>query len=156
VVNGGFVEAIHIATVAQGAMVSLPEATAEAGKGIQGDRYAVGGGTFSDWPHDHEFTLVEAEVIEAAAAEDGLTLAPGETRRNITTRGIALNNLVGKQFRVGDALCEGTRLCEPCAHLESLTGKGGLCRILAGRGGLRAIIRETGSVRVGDAIVVCG
>lgn len=151
----GVVEAIHIAPLAQGEMVAVPEALVEAGKGVRGDRYAAGAGTFSTWPRDHEFTLVEAEAIESAAAEYGISFVPGETRRNITTRGIGLNPLVGTRFQVGEAVCEGTRLCEPCAHLENVTGKGGLARILAGRGGLRAVVLETGIVRVGDTIVPC-
>ncbi len=126
-----------------------------AGRGIVGDRYFDRAGTFSDWPHDHEFTLVEAEAIEAVATEYGLTLEPGETRRNVTTRGIALNALIGKQFRIGETVvCEGTRLCHPCAHLEVVTGKGGLARLLANRGGLRAHILVGGTIRPGDTIEV--
>ena len=149
----GTVEAIHVAPRARAPMETVPEVTALAGRGLAGDRYNQGDGTFSDWPRDHEFTMVEAEAVEAARAEYGLALAPGETRRNVTTRGIALNPLVGKRFRVGPVLCEGTRLCEPCAHLELVTGKGGLCRVLAGRGGLRARLLTDGVIRVGDAVV---
>jgi hypothetical protein len=148
----GTIEAIHIATCAGGEMRSMITVLVEAGKGIHGDRYANQAGTFSDWPRDHEFTLVEAEALEAVKTEYGFTLVPGGTRRNITTRGIRLNDLVGKLFQVGGVLCEGTRLCHPCAHLENITGIGGLCRMLAGRGGLRAVVLETGIVTVGDAI----
>jgi MOSC domain-containing protein YiiM len=133
------IEAIHIAPLARAPVVPVPNATLVAGRGIVGDRYFDRRGTFSDWPQDHEFTLIEAEAVEAVHAEYGLLLAPGETRRNVTTRGIALNALVGQQFRLGDTvLCVGTRLCHPCAHLEVVTGKGGLARLLADRGGLRA------------------
>ena len=84
-------------------------------------------------------------------------LAPGETRRNVTTRGVRLNELVGRRFRIGgDVLCEGTRLCEPCAHLEVVTGKGGLCRLLAGRGGLRARLLTGGVIRTGDPLTLWG
>ena len=150
----GIVEAIHITDTATTPLHAVPEVAARAGVGLEGDRYASAGGTFSSWPHDHEFTLIEAEAIEAAARDYGLHLAPGESRRNVTTRGIALNPLVGKRFRVGDVLCEGTRLCEPCAHLEVVTGKGGLARILAGRAGLRALLLTDGIIRVGDPITV--
>lgn len=133
-------------------MQAVAEAMLCAGSGIMGDRYGQGAGTFSDWPRDHELTLIEAEAIEAVAEEHGLMLAPGESRRNLTTRGIRLNPLVGRRFRVGGVLCEGTRLCEPCAHLEVVTGKGGLARLFSGRGGLRALVLEDGPIRVGDAI----
>lgn len=148
----GTVEAIHVTPRARAPMVAVAEAVLVAGRGIVGDRYFEGAGTFSDWPKDHEFTLIEAEAIEAVEAEYGLRLAPGETRRSVTTRGIRLNPLVGRRFRVGAALCEGTRLCHPCAHLEVVTGKGGLARLLAGRGGLRARILEGGTVRIGDTV----
>jgi MOSC domain-containing protein YiiM len=134
-------------------MAVVTEALLVAGKGISGDRYFDRRGTFSEWPQDHEFTLVEAEAIEAVKAEYGLLLAPGETRRNVTTRGIGLNALVGRQFRIGPSVvCEGTRLCHPCAHLEVVTGKGGLARLLADRGGLRARILVGGVIQQGNAL----
>jgi MOSC domain-containing protein YiiM len=135
-------------------MIAVESVRLLVGQGIEGDRYARGAGTFSEWPRDHELTLVEAEVIEDVRAEWGLELAPGQTRRSVTTRGVRLNPLVGRRFRVGGVLCEGTRLCEPCAHLEVVTGLGGLARMLAGRGGLRALVLEDGTVRVGDTISV--
>jgi Uncharacterized protein conserved in bacteria len=150
----GAVEAIHIAEEAAGPVRPVESAMLRRGAGIDGDRYGRREGTFSDRPLDHELTLVEAEVLESLAAEHGVTLAPGESRRNLTTRGIALNPLVGKRFRIGGVLCEGTRLCEPCAHLERLTGIGGLARVMAGRGGLRALVLEDGPIRVGDPVTV--
>jgi hypothetical protein len=149
----GRLEAIHIAAEAKAPVFPLETARLLTGRGIEGDRYTTFGGTFSDWPRDHELTLIEAEAIEAVAVEYNLTFAPGETRRNLTTRGIRLNPLVGKRFRVGGVLCEGTRLCEPCAHLERITGRGGLARLFVGRCGLRALILEDGEIHVGDAIV---
>jgi len=151
----GLVEAIHVAGIARGAMRSVGEATALAGRGLEGDRYARGAGTFSEWPRDHELTLIEAEVIEEVAERHGLRLAPGELRRNITTRNVRLNDLVGKRFCIGaEVVCEGTRLCDPCAHLEVVTGNFGLCRLIANRGGLRARILTGGVFRVGDAVLV--
>ena len=128
------------------ATVAADQIECVTGRGIRGDRYAMKEGTFSDNPKDHELTLVEAEVV----AEFGFT--PGETRRNLTTRGVRLNDLVGKRFRIGPALCEGTRLCEPCAHLERLIERPGLVRAMAGRGGLRAVILEGGEIHVGDPL----
>ena len=149
----GHVDAIHIAEIARGPMLATTDATAVPGRGLATDRYERGAGTFSDWPKDHELTLVEAEVIEALARDHAVRLEPGETRRNLTTRNVRLNDLVGRQFRIGpDVLCEGTRPCEPCAHLEALTARPNLCRLLAGRGGLRARILTPGHIRVGDAI----
>jgi MOSC domain-containing protein YiiM len=90
-------------------------------------------------------------VIEDLARDDGIELAPGETRRNLTTRGVRLNDLVGRRFWVGDVLCEGTRLCEPCHYLAELTGKP-LLRALVHRGGLRADIIRGGRICRGDQL----
>ena len=76
------IEAIHLADAAVGPPRAVPQATAVPGRGLVGDRYERGLGTFSDWPKDHELTLVEAEVIEALAREHDVNFAPGETRRN--------------------------------------------------------------------------
>ena len=100
----------------------------------------------------NDLTLVEAEAIEAVAA-DGLILAPGETRRNVTTRGVRLNELVGRRFRLGAVGCQGLELAEPCRRLEQLSGKA-LIRPLVHRGGLRARILDDGEIAVGDPIVV--
>jgi MOSC domain-containing protein YiiM len=144
----GSVESMHIAAKSGDPLRPVESVSAIAGHGLNGDRYSGGKGTYSGWPGDHELTLIEAEVAESVG------FAPGESRRNITTRGIRLNELVGKRFRVGGALCEGTRLCEPCAHLERITERPGLVRKLLGRGGLRAMILESGEIRVGDTIAV--
>jgi MOSC domain-containing protein YiiM len=147
------VEAIHVAPAAGALMVSVGEAVALAGRGLASDRYADGAGTFSSWPKDHEFTLIEAEAIEAMNQAPGVRLASGDARRNVTTRGIALNDLVGREFLVGAVRCLGTRLCPPCEHLRGLLKIPDLLRIMNGRGGLRATLLEGGTIRVGDAIV---
>lgn len=153
--NAPHVEAIHLATTAVGPTRPVPETTAVPGRGLLGDRYERGAGTFSDWPKDHELTLVEAEVLEDLAQNHDVHFAPGETRRNLTTRNLRLNPLVGRHFRIGpDVLCEGTRLCEPCDHLERVTNRPNLCRLMKGRGGLRARILTPGTIRVGDAIAL--
>ena len=151
-ITTGRVEAIHIAPAAEAPMVSLDRVRAIAGVGLEGDRYATGIGTYSPDPRvDRHITLIEAEVIEDLAATDGIHLAPGETRRNVTTRGIRLNDLVGRRFRVGDALCEGTRLCEPCQTLTDSLGKP-ILRPLVHRAGLRALIIEGGEIQVGAEV----
>lgn len=135
-------------------MRALERAWVRAGVGIEGDRYAIGGGTWSDHPGgDRDLTLVEAEVIESLAAEHGIALSPGETRRNVTTRGVRLDDLVGREFTIGGVRCRGQRRCEPCAYLQELVGKP-ILRPLTHRGGLRALILEDGEFGVGDAIAM--
>lgn len=123
-----------------------------AGRGLEGDRYLDGSGFFYlPDKTGQALTLVEAEALEALAHETGLVLSPAEARRNVVTRGIRLNELVGKRFRVGDVECYGQRLCPPCAHLEELT-QPGVLRGLVDRGGLRADILGDGEIAL-DATV---
>jgi MOSC domain-containing protein YiiM len=146
------VEAIHIAASVGAPMVALERVRAVAGVGLEGDRYAAGAGQWSDDGRvDRDVTLVEAEVIEDLAATDGIVLEPGETRRNVTTRGIRLNDLVGRRFRIGEVECEGTRLCEPCQYLTDLVGKP-ILRPLVHRAGLRARILVGGEFAIGNEI----
>lgn len=148
----GEVVSIFIAATATGPMREVAEATAVAGAGLVGDRYHAGAGTYSQTPGGgRHLTLIEQESLDAIAAEHGVHLAPGESRRNITTRGIRLNDLVGKRFTIGEVLCEGVRLCPPCNHLEQLTGKPVLGPLVH-RGGLRAHILSDGVIRRGDTI----
>ena len=152
----GEVVAIHIADEAEARMRSVDRIRAVPGKGLEGDRYFRESGTYSDRPDPgREITLIESEAIEAMARDNQITIPPGATRRNVTTRGAPLNHLVGQEFEVGRVRLLGIKLCEPCSHLESLTQKG----IIAGlvhRGGLRAEILTEGDIRVGDAIVPRG
>lgn len=148
----GTVVAIHLHREPARPLEPVGEARAVAGKGLEGDLYFAGAGTFSAKPGTaRQITLVEEEEIETLRRETGIALAPGETRRNVTTRGVRLNHLVGKRFRVGDVVLEGKRLCEPCAHLESLTQEGVLDGLLH-RAGLRADVIVGGVVRVGDSV----
>jgi MOSC domain-containing protein YiiM len=145
----GSVEAIHVATAAGAPVRPVDVIRAIARVGLEGDRYAHGRGHYQDDRVSRDLTLIEAEALESLAREHGIELAPGETRRNLTTRGVDLNELVGRHFWVGDVLCLGTRLCEPCRYLANLTGKP-LLRPLAHRGGLRAEIVRGGVIRIGD------
>jgi MOSC domain-containing protein YiiM len=150
----GSVEAIHVAPASGQPMEARDRVLAIAGVGLEGDRYASKLGVWSPDPRvDRDITLIEAEVIEDLAATDGIALAPGESRRNVTTRGIRLNDLVGRRFRVGDAICEGTRLCEPCQYLTDLLDKP-ILRPLVHRAGLRARIVEGGEIVVGARVEV--
>jgi len=147
----GTVESIHIAARAVEPTRSVAEIRALPGKGLEGNRYATQQGTFSKPKPDHELTLIEAEAMEAAARDYQMQLAPGEARRNVVTRGVPLNHLVGKEFSIGDVRVRGIRLCEPCDHLQTVTGKSVIKSFLH-RGGLRAQILSEGIIRVGTTI----
>jgi MOSC domain-containing protein len=141
----GTVAAILITAQAEAPLSGVDVAEALAGHGLAGDRYAAGRGTFSGPGRGYQLTLAEAEVL------DEIQLPWEEARRNIVTRGISLNVLVGQRFRIGSVECVGRRLAEPCAHLEKLA-RPGLLRPLVHRGGLRADILEGGVIRLGDEI----
>ena len=141
----GTVAAILITAHAEAPLARVDEAEALAGRGLAGDRYAAGRGTFSGPGRGYQLTLVEAEVL------DEIQLPWEQARRNIVTRGISLNGLVGRRFRIGSVECVGRRLAEPCAHLEKLA-RPGLLRPLVHRGGLRADIVAGGVIRIGDEI----
>jgi len=150
-VNSGIVVAIYISPHAAAPMVAVDSVDAVPGKGLEGDRYFKQVGTFSKPNPDREVTLIEAEALDAQARELGIVLAPDASRRNVLTRGISLNDLVGREFHIGTVSLRGLRLCEPCAHLENLT-QPGIVSGLTHRGGLRAQILASGRIRVGDAV----
>jgi hypothetical protein len=150
----GVVEAVAIADRATAPMRVVPGAEALAGRGLQGDRYAEQAGTFSSktsTARGYDLTLIEAEVLDELVLPDGQRLTYADARRNIVTRGVDLNSLVGRRFRIGDVECLGQRLCEPCAHLERLTQPGSL-KALIHRGGLRADIVSSGAIATGMTI----
>jgi hypothetical protein len=141
----GSVAGLLLAADAEASLLAVDEALAIAGRGLEGDRYAAGRGTFSGPGRGYELTLIEAEVL------DELDLPWAEARRNIVTRDVALNALVGRRFFVGTVECVGRRLAEPCSHLERLA-RPGLLRPLVHRGGLRADILVGGPIRPGDKV----
>jgi MOSC domain-containing protein YiiM len=150
----GHIEAIHIAPAASAPMQALGDVQAVVGQGLAGDRYFVGVGFYSERPTDpgaREVTLFEAEVLDLLATEHRITLSAAEHRRNLTTRGVRLDDLLGRRFNVGDVLLEGVKDCPPCDHLEGLVGQPVL-RPLVNRGGLRARIVAGGTIRVGDRV----
>jgi MOSC domain-containing protein YiiM len=153
--GSGTVVSIHLAHVGGAPVRQLLEVRAVAGKGLEGDRYFSGSGTYSKPKHDPgaEATLIESEALEALKRDYGIELAPGASRRNIMTRGMSLHHLVGREFAIGAVRFRGIRLCEPCAHLQKLT-EPGVMRGLVHRGGLNAEILAGGVIRVGDAIEV--
>ena len=143
---------ICLAHEAAGAVRSVAEVRVVPGKGLEGDRYFDGKGTWTDHPGDgREVTLIEMEAIAAIGRESGIALEPGDARRNLITRGVPLDHLIGKEFRIGDVVLRGVRLCEPCSYMESKT-RAGVKAALKHRAGLRAEVVTGGVIRVGDVI----
>jgi MOSC domain-containing protein YiiM len=145
----GRVEEINIAPELERLPEPVSAVDALAGQGLRGDRF------FSSEPREsgeaRDITLIQAEALEGLLEEHGIELSAAESRRNVLTRGIDLNALVGKRFTVGAVECVGVELCEPCNHLQSLT-QPGVLRGLVHRGGLRADIVRGGRIAVGDAV----
>jgi MOSC domain-containing protein YiiM len=139
---GVAVEAIHLGKERVPELWTVESVTAVAGKGLEGDRHFHPDGAGPG----QALTLVEAENVESVG------LAPGATRRQLTVRGVDLNGLVGKRFRVGEVECLGVELCEPCSHLESMT-RPGIIKELLHRAGINADIVVGGTIRVGDPVV---
>jgi len=125
------------------ALAPVNSVAALAGKGLKGDRQFFEEGA----PSGEALTLVEAEVLE----DVGLTGV--QSRRQVVVRGLRLNDLIGKRFRVGDVECLGVEICEPCLHLQSLT-RPGLIKDMIHRGGLNADILTDGQISVGDVVSV--
>ena len=147
------VDSIHVAPEAKAPMREVQFVRAVPGRGLEGDRYFSGAGSFSQNPGSgREVTLIEAEAIEALERELKLVMGRGETRRNIVTRGVALNHLVDREFAVGGVRLRGMRLCEPCKGLVASTGKPSILPGLIHRGGLRCVILSDGMIRAGDSV----
>jgi MOSC domain-containing protein YiiM len=148
----GTLVGIYTTAGAAAPMEGHDEIAAIAGAGLAGDRYAEKVGAFSDNPGGgREVTLIAREGIAAANGE-GVRVGEHETRRNLVTEGVDLDELVGRVFSVGDVVLRGVRDCPPCKYLEALT-RPGVMAALKGRGGLRAEIVQAGVIRVGDKIV---
>jgi MOSC domain-containing protein YiiM len=145
----GSVEAIHIASATAAPCRPVERITAVAGKGLEGDRFFQDHPPGSGW----DLTLIAAESVEALEREHGVRLEPGESRRQVTTRGVDLNSLVGRRFTVGPVEAVGIELCEPCNHLRKVTGEPGVLRGLVHRGGINADVVEGGEIAVGDPVV---
>jgi MOSC domain-containing protein YiiM len=144
----GRVEAIFLAEERAAPVYPVERAEVHAGRGLVGDRKYFAGGA----KPGGALTLIAQEALEGMASEHGIRLPPGASRRQVHTRGIDLNALVGRRFRVGGLECVGVELCEPCAHLESIT-QPGVIKGLVHRGGLNADVLNDGQISVGDAVV---
>ena len=128
--------------------VEAVEALAD--QGLRGDRYADAANRRGA---DYQVTLIELENIEAFTRATHLALTPEMPRRNIVTRGVRLNDLIGQRFAVGGAVFEGLELCEPCKVFARRTHREALA-FFAGKGGLRARIVAGGPIRVGDPVAI--
>ena len=146
--SDGRVEGIFLTETHGEVPQSVSFARAVAGGGLVGNRYFYEDGHA---PPGRAVTLIAAEGVEAFVQETGISLTAAETRRNVVTRGIDVNTLVGKRFRIGDVECVGVELCEPCAHLQSMT-KPGILKGLVHRAGLNADVVTGGDIAVGDAV----
>jgi MOSC domain-containing protein YiiM len=152
----GVVGAVYVAADAGEAPVAVERVRAVPGRGLEGDRYFLGCGSFSRWPATgRAVTLIEQEAIDSVRREHALDLGDGRSRRNVVTAGVDLAGLVGRTVRVGTALLRGERKAEPCGYLERRVGLG-LVEALKGRGGLRAEVLEEGYIGPGDRIQVVG
>ena len=146
----GRVEGIYVAAEHGELPEPVDSVRAHAGRGLEGNRYF-----FDEAAPGTALTLIAAEAVEAMEREHGISIEPRESRRNVVTRGIDVNELVGNRFRVGDVQCRGVELCEPCTTLESMT-KPGVIKGLVHRGGLNADILSDGEISIGDAVVAVG
>jgi MOSC domain-containing protein YiiM len=148
--------AIAIARQAKGAMKNVDSIEVVVGEGLLGDRYGVGIGAAQFQGRrspEKEVTLIAREAIEAANDEFNYTIDHLQTRRNLLTEAVPLNDLVGKTFRIGQVVLKGLELCEPCGYLENRTFRG-IKAALKHRGGLRCCVLDGGELRIGDAIEI--
>jgi len=149
--DGSVVE-IWLADAAAEPMRRVPAVDAVAGRGLAGDRYALGGGTWARYPDlEKQVTLVDRDEVAAVAAETSSDLTAGDTRRNVVTTGVDLPALVGRWFAVGDVLLFGTKRCPPCTHLERLTGVR-LVKAMVHRGGINAAVFSGGQIAEGSLV----
>jgi MOSC domain-containing protein YiiM len=142
----GRVEGIYISADHGDLPEPVESVRALAGRGLEGNRYF-----FADAPAGTALTLIAAEAVEAMEREHGISIEPRESRRNVVTRGIDVNALVGMRFRIGEVECEGVELCEPCTHLEGMT-RPGVIKGMVHRAGLNADVLLGGEIAVGDAV----
>ena len=149
----GHLRAIHITPAKSQPMQALDEARLIEGAGIEGDRYALGTGTYSIKPgEDRQVTLIEAEMLTRVAEDDGHAIDWIDHRRNLTVEGVPLQHLVGLRFRVGDVVLEGVRINQPCKYLNLML-KRDVYMPLWNRSGLNAKVISGGTIRIGDTLV---
>jgi MOSC domain-containing protein YiiM len=145
----GTIDSIHLASSHGEPQREVSAGSLTVGVGLEGDRYASAAGGI--------VTLIEAEEVEQFNSLTGLAIAAADTGRNIVTRGVRLNDLVGRQFRIADVLMEGFELCEPCATLGGrlATDAVAAAEVVAAfthKAGVRAFVRGTGDIAPGSII----
>ncbi|WP_248928222.1 MOSC domain-containing protein [Paenibacillus hamazuiensis] len=147
------VTALYKVAAAGEPMVAVDEVKTIPGKGLEGDRYSYGAGTWSQRSPDRDLTIIDTAALERLQSEFGITLAPGEHRRNIETEGINPLDLIGKEFTIGSVSLYGVRVCHPCKYLEDLTGKSGLLKGMMNSGVFVRILSE-GTIMIGDEVKI--
>lgn len=147
----GSVVALYIARQPSGPMESMSAVRAFADRGLEGDRFFRESWSAARRP-DKAVSLIEEETLQAAAKELGCDMFADKSRRNILTRGVALIDLLGRDFTVGGVLMRGIRLFEPCGHLEKVSKVRGIFRALEHRSGLKAALLSDGVIQVGDPV----
>ena len=149
----GHLVQIYVAPAAGAPVVAVAHAEALVGRGLVGDRYAAGAGSFSRWPgKGRALTLVAVEALAEAEAEFGVAMMHGEHRRNLVVAGVDLRALLGGEFQIGGATFRGARVCAPCKYLVRVTGQPRAFDALVGRGGIRAEVVAGGRIATGDAV----
>lgn len=148
----GTLHSLHVAEMGGVEMHELDEGHLIAGVGIEGDRYATHRGHYSHlWHPDRQVTIIACEVIDQVADAIGRPFSPHETRRNLATRGVPLNDLPGTYFSIGEVVLYGGRLNIPCRYFERLIDKP-VFEPLVGISGLNCQIIVGGTVRAGDEV----
>jgi MOSC domain-containing protein YiiM len=148
----GWIEAIYVTGEGGQPMRRMEEAKAVAGQGLDGDRYLLGSGYWTGRDYVCQVTLIEGEALDRITAERGVAVGEGQHRRNLVTRGVALADLAGHRFAIGDAVLEYDRPRPPCRYIATITEAGMTRALGGGRGGVCARVVTSGGVRVGDAI----
>ena len=134
-------------------MKRVKQFSALAGRGIEGDRYLLGTGTYSKKPEPgRQVTLIQSEILESLKDKFKITVKPEESRRNVLTEGIEINDLIGCEFFIGTVRLLAHRLTEPCKYLENLLEQPGLYKELWGNGGISCEILTGGVIKEGDII----
>ncbi len=149
----GCVVALFIVDRRSAPMKQVQQLNALAGRGIEGDRYFMGTGTYSKKPEPgRQVTLIKSEVLELLKDKFEITVKPEESRRNVLTRGIEINHLIGTEFFVGPVRLRAHRITQPCVYLEKLLDQPGLYKELWDNGGISCEILSDGIIKEGDII----
>ena len=152
-IGTGSVGALFITDRMSAPMKKVQQLNTLTGRGIEGDRYFLGTGTYSKKPEPgRQVTLIKSEVLESLQAKFEITVKPEESRRNVLTRGIEINDLIGTEFFVGTVRLRAHRLTQPCRYLENLLAQPGLYEKLWDDGGISCEILSDGIIKKGDVI----